>query len=65
MEPNMIGAYGPWAAGILGEGPARLSFRQARFEAGAIDAWCSRRPAGCRGPSSSTSSFTTGCTSST
>ena len=42
MEPNMIGAYGPWAAGILGEGPARLSFRQARFEAGAIDAWRSR-----------------------
>jgi dienelactone hydrolase len=39
MEPNMIGAYGPWAASILGEGPARLSFRQARFEAGAIDAW--------------------------
>ena len=42
MEPNMIGAYGPWAAGILGEGPARLSFRQERFEAGAIDAWRSR-----------------------
>ena len=39
MEPNMIGAYGPWAAGILGEGPARLSFRQARFEAGGLDAW--------------------------
>ena len=27
MEPNMIGAYGPWAAGLVGEGPARLSFR--------------------------------------
>jgi dienelactone hydrolase len=39
MEPNMIGAYGPWAADLLGEGPARLSFRQARFAAGAIDAW--------------------------
>jgi dienelactone hydrolase len=39
MEANMIGAYGPWGAGLLGEGPARLSFRQARFEAGAIDAW--------------------------
>ena len=24
---------------LLGEGPARLSFRQARFESGAIDAW--------------------------
>ncbi len=39
MEPNMIGAYGPWAAGILGEGPARLSFRQARFAAGDLEAW--------------------------
>ena len=37
MEPNMIGAYGPWAAGLAGEGPARLSFRQARF--GDVDAW--------------------------
>ena len=27
-EPTMIGAYGPWAASLLGEGPARLSFRQ-------------------------------------
>jgi dienelactone hydrolase len=35
----MIGAYGPWAAGLIGEGPARLSFRQDRFKAGAIDAW--------------------------
>src|SRR5438105_2339421 len=39
MEANMIGAYGPWAAGLVGDGPARLSFRQARFRAGAIDAW--------------------------
>jgi dienelactone hydrolase len=39
MEPNMIGAYGPWAAGQLGEGPGRLSFRQARFQPGTIDAW--------------------------
>lgn len=31
MEPNMIGAYGPWAASLAGEGPARLSFRQPRF----------------------------------
>lgn len=30
MEPNMLGAYGPWAAGIVGEVPARLSFRQER-----------------------------------
>jgi len=27
MEPNMLGAYGPWAAGIVGEEPARLSLR--------------------------------------
>ena len=35
----MIGAYGPWAAGLTGQGPARLSFRQPRFQAGEIDAW--------------------------
>jgi dienelactone hydrolase len=39
MDANMIGAYGPWAAGLIGEGPARLSFRQPRFQAAAIDAW--------------------------
>jgi dienelactone hydrolase len=39
MEPNMIGAYGPWAAGLIGEGPARLSFRQDRFKAAEIEAW--------------------------
>jgi dienelactone hydrolase len=39
MTPNMIGAYGPWAAGLLGEGPARLSFRQARFQAADVDGW--------------------------
>ena len=31
MDANMIGAYGPWAAGLIGDGPARLSFRQPRF----------------------------------
>ena len=31
MEPNMIGAYGPWAAALAGEGPARLSFRREKF----------------------------------
>ena len=35
----MIGAYGPWASGLSGQGPARLSFRQPRFQAGGIDAW--------------------------
>lgn len=27
MSPNMLGAYGPWAAGIVGEAPGRLSLR--------------------------------------
>jgi dienelactone hydrolase len=35
----MIGAYGPWAAAIAGDGPARLSFRNARFRAEDLDAW--------------------------
>ena len=39
MDANMIGAYGPWASELAGQGPARLSFRQPRFEAGKIDAW--------------------------
>ena len=39
MEPNMIGAYGPWAASLAGEGPARLSFRGPRFRAEDLDAW--------------------------
>lgn len=29
--PNMIGGYGPWASGLTGDGPARLSFLQDRF----------------------------------
>jgi len=37
VAPNMIGAYGPWAASLAGEGPARLSFRHAEFTD--IDAW--------------------------
>ena len=37
MDANMIGAYGPWASGLLGEGPARLSFRNPRFND--LDAW--------------------------
>ena len=39
MIPNMIGAYGPWAAGLVGEGPARLSFRNARFNKGDLESW--------------------------
>jgi dienelactone hydrolase len=30
-EPNMLGAYGPWAAGIVGDEPARFSLRGSRF----------------------------------
>jgi dienelactone hydrolase len=37
MQPNMIGAYGPWAAAIAGGGPARLSYRNPRFRD--LDAW--------------------------
>ena len=40
MEANMIGAYGPWAAGIVGDEPATLSFRRPEFEQ--IDAWRER-----------------------
>ncbi|WZO99899.1 hypothetical protein EP7_001517 [Isosphaeraceae bacterium EP7] len=39
MEPSMIGAYGPWAASITGDGPARLSFRQDRYKADEIGVW--------------------------
>ena len=37
MEPNMLGAYGPWAANLAGTRPARLSFRNDRFHD--VDAW--------------------------
>ena len=30
-EPNMLGAYGPWAASLVPDGPARLSFRRDEF----------------------------------
>lgn len=33
----MLGAYGPWAAGLVPDGPARLSFRQDRFKD--VNAW--------------------------
>ncbi len=41
MEPNLIGAYGPWAASIASE-PARLSFRRPEFAIDSIDAWRTR-----------------------
>ncbi|QDV32791.1 alpha/beta hydrolase family protein [Tautonia plasticadhaerens] len=39
MEPNMLGAYGPWAASLLGEGPARLSFRNPDFAPAGLEPW--------------------------
>ncbi len=37
VEPNMLGLYGPWAASIVGDKPARMSFLQERFQD--VDAW--------------------------
>ncbi|HEV3005062.1 MAG TPA: hypothetical protein VGX78_11405 [Pirellulales bacterium] len=37
VTPNMIGAYGPWAASLFGEVSARWSFRRAQFTD--VDAW--------------------------
>ncbi|MGD0092042.1 MAG: hypothetical protein ABSE73_19185 [Planctomycetota bacterium] len=38
MRKNMIGAYGPWAADkVLGQGPARMSFRTGKWKT--LDAW--------------------------
>ena len=37
MPQNMLGAYGDWAAGIVGEEPARLSFRRAEHTD--LDSW--------------------------
>jgi dienelactone hydrolase len=39
IEPNMIGAYGPWAAGLVGDQPGRLSFRNSRFRPAEIAEW--------------------------
>jgi dienelactone hydrolase len=39
MENNMIGAYGPWAAGIVADGAARLSFRNPRYQTGELESW--------------------------
>ena len=37
MHPTMIGAYGPWAASLVGDGPASFSFR--RDEWTDVEAW--------------------------
>jgi dienelactone hydrolase len=39
VDANMIGAYGPWAAGLAGDGPARLSFRQGRYQSKDLETW--------------------------
>ena len=38
MEPNMIGAFGPWAASLAGDQPARLSLR-GKSPVPDLDAW--------------------------
>ncbi|MFN2201780.1 MAG: hypothetical protein ACK2UO_11260, partial [Caldilineaceae bacterium] len=35
--PNMIGAYGPWAASLLPQGPGSFSLRRA--DAPALELW--------------------------
>ena len=40
MPQNMLGAYGEWAAGILGDEPAALSFRRSEWPD--INAWRDR-----------------------
>ncbi|MSS73221.1 MAG: hypothetical protein EXS64_17295 [Candidatus Latescibacteria bacterium] len=37
MQPNMIGAYGPWAASLVGDHPAALSYRNPKFTD--LEAW--------------------------
>ena len=38
MRPNMTGSYGPWLADeVLGDGPARLSFRTGKYKN--LNAW--------------------------
>ncbi len=39
---NMIGAYGDWAAGLAGNQPGRLSFRNKRLQRTELDAWRAR-----------------------
>ena len=40
MPQNMLGAYGEWAAGLVGDAPAELSFRRAEWRD--INAWRDR-----------------------
>ena len=37
MSLNLIGAYGPWAASLVGDGPAELSYRSHKWES--VEQW--------------------------
>ena len=37
MSLNLIGAYGPWAASLVGDGPAELSYRSDKWES--VEQW--------------------------
>ena len=39
VPQNMLGEFGPWARGLIGEGPARLSFRRPEFDRRGIADW--------------------------
>ena len=39
MSQTILGDFGEWAAGVVGEGPGRLSFRQPRFRAQSLEGW--------------------------
>lgn len=39
LEPNMLGAYGPWAASLAGAGPGRLSFLNEKFTVDRLEDW--------------------------
>lgn len=40
MTPNMLGAYGPWAASLVPDGPGKLSFRRPEFQD--VETWRSQ-----------------------
>jgi dienelactone hydrolase len=39
VPQNMLGEFGPWARDLLGEGPARLSFRRPEFDRRKLVEW--------------------------
>lgn len=42
VPENVLGVYGPWAKQMMGEGPARLSFRREEFTRAGLGAWRER-----------------------